>query len=92
MLSQQYGCIPNRSTELATLELMDRNINAMNYQLTPIKIYLDLSKAFDSLNHNIRISKPKYYGVQGVSLDLLKNIYLFGRSQYVDLDHTKSSL
>ena len=78
MSSQQYGLIPNRSTELATLELMDRNINAINNQLTPINIYLDLSKAFDSLDHNIPVSKPKYYGVQGVSLDLLK---LFIRSK-----------
>ena len=89
--SQQYGFIPNRSTELATLELMDGNINAMNYQLTQINIYLDLSKAFYSLDHNILVSKLKYYGVQGVSLDLLKN-YLLGRSHYVDLDHTKSDI
>ena len=71
LLSQQYGFIPNQSTELATLELMDHNINAMNNQLTPINIYLDLSKAFDNLDHNILVSKLKYYGVQGVSLDLL---------------------
>ena len=75
MSSQQYGFIPNRSTELATLELMDRNIRAMNNQLTPINIYLELSKAFDSLDHNILVSELKYYGVQGVSLDLLKTIY-----------------
>ena len=41
----------------------------MNNQLTPFNIYLDLSKAFDSLAHNILVSKLKYYGVQGVSLD-----------------------
>ena len=73
---QQYGFIPNRSTELATLELMDRNINAMNNQLTSINIYLDLPKAFDSLDHNILVSKLKYYGVQGVSLDLFKNFFI----------------
>ena len=70
---------------------MNWNINAMNNQLTPINIYLDLSKAFDSLDHNILVSKLKYYGVQGVSFDLLKK-YLLGRSQYVDLDHTKSDI
>ena len=89
--SQQYGFIPNRSTELAILELMDRNINTMNNQLTPINIYIDLSKAFDILDHNILVSKLKYFGVQGVSIDLLKH-YLLGRSQYVDLDHTKSDI
>ena len=39
----------NRYTEIAALELMDRNISAMNDQLTPIIMHLDLSKAFDSL-------------------------------------------
>ena len=55
---------------------MDRNISAINNQLTPINIYLDLSKAFDSLDHNILVSRLKYYGVQGVSLDLFKNYYV----------------
>ena len=61
---------------------MGRNINVMNNQLTPINIYIDHSKAFDSLDHNILVSIIKYYGVQGVSLDLLKNIYLLGWIQY----------
>ena len=89
--SQQYGFMPNRSTETDTLELMDRNITAMNDQLTPINIYLDLSKAFDSIDHNILASKLKYYEIQGMALNLLKN-YLLGRNQYVDLDCTRSDI
>jgi len=87
--TQQYGFIPNRSTELAALELMDRNINAMNDNLTPINIFLDLSKAFDSLDHNILLSKLLYYGFQSKSITLLKS-YLLGRSQYVQLDGVTS--
>ena len=64
----------NRSTETAALELMDRNITAMNDQLTPINIYLDLSKAFDNIDHNILASNLKYYGIQSMALNLLKNI------------------
>ena len=71
---------------------MDRNINAMNNQLTPINIYLDFSKAFDSLDHNILLCKRKYYGVLGVSLETYLKNYLLGRSQYVDLDHIKSDI
>ena len=38
--NQQYGLRPNRSTELATLEVMDRTINYMNENLCPVNIYL----------------------------------------------------
>ena len=68
---QQYGIMPNRFTETAALELTDRNITAMNDQLTPINIYIDLSKVFDSIDHNILASKLKYYGIQGMALNLL---------------------
>ena len=63
---------------------MDRNLCAMNNQLTPINIYLDLSKAFDILDQNIHVNELKYYRVY--------TNYLLGRNQDVDLDHTKSNI
>ena len=62
--SQQYEFRPNRSTELVTLELIDRNIIYMNENVCQVNIYLDLSKAFDSSNNDILLSKLKYYGLQ----------------------------
>ena len=73
--NQQYGFRPNRSTELATLELMDRNIQPMNENLCPVNIYLDFSKVFDSLIYDILLSKLKDYGIQQNVLQLL-NSYL----------------
>ena len=64
--SQQYGYRENRSTELAALELMDRNL---------VNVYIDLSKAFDYLDHNILLSKLKFYGLNENAIKLLKNIY-----------------
>ena len=61
--SQQYGYRENRSTELAALELMDRNLDDMNRNLTPVNVYIDLSKAFDCLDHNILLTKLKFYGL-----------------------------
>ena len=88
--SQQYGFRSNRSTDFAALELMDRNIKNMNDNLWPVNIYLDFSKAFDSLNHIILLSKLKCYGIQQDALCLLKS-YLTNRSQYVQLGNVKSS-
>ena len=90
LANQQYGFRPNRSTELAALELMDRNINFMNQSLCPVNIYLDLSKAFDSLKYDILMSKLKFYGLQSKALQLLKS-YLSDRSQYVQIDNVKSN-
>ena len=57
--SQQYRFRSNRSTDLAALDLMDRNIKNMNDNLCLVKIYLDFSEAFDSLSHIILLSKLK---------------------------------
>ncbi len=55
----------------------------------PINIYLDLSKAFDTLDHNILIDKLSYYGIDGTALQLFQN-YLTDRKQFVELDDIKS--
>ena len=72
--SQQYGYRANRSTELAALELMDRNLDNMNRNLTPVNVYIDLSKVFDCLDHNILLSKLKCYGLNNKAIRLLKKI------------------
>ena len=50
LCSQQYGFRKNSSTELAALEVIDKLLTQLDGQLIPINFYLDLSKAFDSLN------------------------------------------
>ena len=54
-----------------------------------MNIYLDLSKAFDTLAHDILIHKLQYYGVSGSALRLFKN-YLTERKQYVGYNETRS--
>ena len=65
----QYGFREKHSTELATVELMDRIISTLNDKLLPISISMDLSKAFDTLDHVILLEKLRYYGINGTSLD-----------------------
>ena len=53
----------NSSTELAALELLDKVLDQMDKHKIPIHFHIDLSKAFDSLRHDILLDKLTYYGV-----------------------------
>ena len=89
MYDSQYGFRPNHSTELAALEVIDHIACQMDNNDIPLTLFLDLSKAFDCLNHDILLSKLKYYGFQENPFLLMKS-YFYGRSQYVSFDDTNS--
>ena len=55
--SNQYSFRAKHSTELAALHLVDDIKNQMHKGTIPINIYLDLSKAFDTLDHTILLHK-----------------------------------
>ena len=86
----QYGFREDHSTEMANIELVDRIITALDDKKLSISIFMDLSKAFDTLNHKILLCKLQYYGISGVALDWFNN-YLTNRTQYVALDHNTLS-
>ena len=89
MFNSQYGFRPNHSTELAALEVIDQISCQMDKNEIPINLFLDLSKAFDCLNHDILLFKLKYYGFQDSSFELMKS-YLSNRRQYVSFDDVDS--
>ena len=87
--SGQYGFRTFHSTELATMELVDRLIFETDKGNTPLNIYLDLSKAFDTIDHHILLQKLNYYGFKDKSLALIHS-YLTGRKQYVQYNDKQS--
>ena len=79
------------STELAFLEVIETIISQMDTNKIPLGIFLDLSKAFDTLDHEILITKLNYYGIKGLSNKLLRN-YLTDRKQFVSFENCNSDL
>ena len=55
----------------------------------PLSILLDLSKAFDTLDHTMLLPKLKHYGIDGIALHLCES-YLTNRTQYVEINGVKS--
>ena len=62
LFDNQYGFRPKHCTEYVALELVDRIINHMDKNEVPINIFLDLSKVFDTIDHNMLSHKLRFYG------------------------------
>ena len=91
---QQYGFRSNHSTELATIKLVDsilQDLDDTHNKKSPVAIFLDLSKAFDTLNFDILLYKLQFYGINGTPLALIKS-YLTNRYQYVKYENCSSTL
>ncbi len=57
----------------------------MDNMNTPISIFLDIFKAFDTLDHHILIKKLEYYGLNRLTIKLMES-YLLNRKQFVEID------
>ena len=80
LAEQQYGFRKNHSTEYAAIKLVDYVIKEMESGKLPCALYIDLSKAFDTLSFDIIIGKLRHYDVADVELRLLIS-YLTNRKQ-----------
>ena len=87
----QYGFRKHHSTAsaYALTCLYDKISSAIDNKECTVGIFIDLSKAFDTVDHNILISKLEHYGVRGTSLRGFES-YLSNRQQYVEFNGVSS--
>lgn len=87
--SEQYGFREDRSTNDAILDLTTNIYKALDAKNPSLAVFVDLSKAFDTVSHNQLLHMLERLGVRGVSHKLLAS-YLSQRSQYVRIGNSAS--
>lgn len=75
---------------MAVLDFVNDISNASERGKNTIGIFMDLSKAFDTIDHNILMNKLYHYGFRGVAFDWFRN-YLSDRTQYVVYNSSSST-
>ena len=74
LCSKQNGFRPNHSTINSIVELTNDIYKEINNNNVTLEAFIDLKKAFDTVNHNILLEKPYYLGVRGDTLTWIEII------------------
>ena len=90
LYKNQFGFRRNHSTHMAHIVLMDKIVHALENGECVIGLYLDFSKAFDTVNHAILLNKLEHYGIRVNALSWFKS-YLTNRRQFVTYNDIKSA-
>lgn len=91
LLESQHGFRANKSTATAVKTLSETVNKALNDKCYVIGIFIDIKKAFDTINHEILLMKMERYGFRGLFKEFLQS-YLTGRTQFVKIGSTASSV
>ena len=85
----QFGFRTGFNTDDAVLQFLNEVYTSLDSRNSVLAVYLDLSKAFDTLQPDILIAKLDHYGVRGKALDWLKS-YITDRKQFTTVNGTSS--
>lgn len=87
----QFGFRANRSTCMPISLLVNKISQELDNNNLCISIFIDLSKAFDTISHDILLKKLYTYGVRGTFHNIIKN-YLSNRKQFVSFNNSSSNV
>ena len=82
--NNQYGFKTGKSCSDAIISLTEKIYKSLNEKKFVITLFIDLKKAYDTVNHNILLEKLESYGIRGIALKWFEN-YLNGRKQKVKI-------
>ena len=82
LTSSQYGFLPGLSTVDAVYSIVNGIYDAFDRVETPVGVFLDLKKAFDTIDRNKLLQKLKVYGIEGTELNWFRS-YFSARRQLV---------
>ena len=87
--NRQYGFRSQMSTSHALMDLVEEITSSIDAKEISIGVFIDLKKAFDTVNHTLLIDELDYYGIRGIAQEWL-NSYLKGRKHFVQIDECAS--
>ena len=85
----QFGFREKHSTNHAVMNMVQKIQEAIKDNSIAIGVFIDLQKAFDTVNHNILLDKLDSYGVRGMAKNWIKS-HLASRQQFVSIDGVES--
>ena len=90
LYSKQFGFQRNNSTEHAIIQLYDEICESFEQNKYTLGVFIDFSKVFDTVDHNILIEKLLHYGVKGNNLKWFSS-YLTNRKQFILYNENQKS-
>ena len=80
LFENQFGFRSNHNTDHAILSIVDKIQKAIDNRDYSCGVFLDFSKAFDTVNHKTLLKKLEHYGIRGIANDWFKS--------YLDISST----
>ena len=90
LYSKQFGFQRRHSTEYAIIQLIDQINNSFENNEFTIGVFIDLSKAFDTVDHRILLKKLTHYGVNGNNICWFES-YLTNRKQFLSFNNKNTN-